>query len=132
MRLLAAAIGVGLIGSLGACGGSDDRTPTASETKICATLQRIVDDLSAKRNESALATLSELKLVTAQTDNAVLAQSSSSFFDELFTDIDYTQLTIEETAAYGQQYLASMSTTLGEMIDECGRVGAPIERLPAA
>lgn len=110
----------------------DGRKPTASETRVCEILQRIVDDLAALNNTSALATLPELELAVNDTENETLSASGKSFFDDLFTDIDYSQLTVSETAELGKQFQAKMAATLGKLIDECARVDATIERLPTS
>lgn len=107
--------------------GSDD--PAADEERVCTAVQTIVDELGADRPQSALATLPELELAVNATENETLATAGQEFFDDLFTDIDYTQLTVEQTASLGDQYQQQMAISLARIVDECSSVGSSIEGL---
>lgn len=112
--------------AISAC-GSDD--PAADEARVCRAVQTIVDELDAGRSQSALATLPELELAVNATENETLATAGQEFFDDLFTDIDYTQLTVEQTASLGDQYQQQMAISLARIVDECSSVGSSIEGL---
>ncbi len=112
---------------LAGCGGEQ---ASADEVLVCDTVQGLVDDLSSERSEAAISRLPSLKQAVTDTTNPRLSAAGSEFFDQFFTDIDYTQLTVQQTAELGQQYQASMGALLGEILTECAQIGRPIERLP--
>lgn len=118
---------VGLV----ACGSAKQaRTPTADESRVCGDVQRIVDDLGAQRANAALARLPELEIASRNSTNAKLATAGKQFFDDLFTDVDYTKLTIEQTADLGQEYQQKLASSMNTIVAECARAGVKIERLP--
>lgn len=109
-------------------GGCGSREPTADEQRVCSTLQQLVDDLDAGRGQEALATLPSLQEAVDSTSNERIAAAGGAFFEELFTDIDYSQLTLEETANLGTYYQQVMAQHLAEIANECDDIGAAIER----
>jgi len=118
---------VGLV----ACGSDKQaRTPSADESRVCGDVQHIVDELGAQRPTAALATLPELEIASRNSTNPKLATAGKQFFDDLFTNIDYTKLTIQQTADLGREYQRKLATSMDTIVAECARAGVKIERLP--
>ena len=120
-----------LVVGLVACGNSTRaRTPTADEARICGDVQRIVDDLGAQRPTAALATLPDLEIASRNSANPDLAAAGKQFFDDLFTKIDYTKLTVQQTADLGREFQQKLANSMNTIVHECARAGSKIDRLP--
>jgi hypothetical protein len=107
------------------CGGS--REPSADERRVCSVVQKIVDAPADGDGESALASLPELEQAVNATGNERMSNAGTAFFDELSTDIDYTQLTLPETQELGRYYMEVLAEHLAEIVNACDEAGAAIE-----
>lgn len=126
---------------VGACGGSssagDGSTTTAgpepldAEQVACASVQDLVDAVVAGEAVSAMSGLTEMELALADSGNSTLETNAAEFFDTISGTVpDPGQLTVEESAAVGDQALAAAQPKLQALLDECGRLGLPIQNLP--
>lgn len=108
------------------CGGS--REPSADELKVCSIVQAMVDAPDdGGGGQTVLARLPELEQAVNATSNERMSNAGTAFFDEFFTDIDYTQLTLPQTQELGRYYLEVLSEHLAEIVNACDEAGAAIE-----
>ncbi len=92
----------------------------------------MVDELAADRSQAAIDAVNELAVAVGQTKNDELAAAGRRFHESLLTDVDRFELTVDQAAELGQQYMNEASVALGGMIDACAGAGAAIERLPSS
>jgi hypothetical protein len=123
-------VGVVVASAVVAACGSD--APSADEQQVCDTMQAMVDDLVAKRSVNAMIGLASLRTALDGTTNERMSAAGSAFFENFYTDVDYTQLTLAETAELGQRYSQVMAPLLGEILTACSEIGMPIERAELA
>jgi hypothetical protein len=118
------------------CGGdgeerADDPETTDGERAACEQVQELVDAIVAGEAVSAMTNLGELESALAESGNDELSTNGSAFFATISGTVpDPGGLTVEESAAVGDQALAEAQPTLGALLDECEAVGLAITNLP--
>jgi hypothetical protein len=123
----------------GACSNSSTAAPTTASTPeptdteraACGRVQGLVDAVVAGEALSAMGGLDQMEAALAESENSTLETNGREFFATIGGTVPNPgDLTIEETAAVGNRALAAAQPKLQALLDECGRLGLPIENLP--
>jgi hypothetical protein len=106
-----------------------ESSATKAERAVCSSLQDMVDDLAAD-SPTALDQLDALEQAVAESGNDRLRASGESLFTINDTVPNAGDLTVQESAALGDQALRTAQTGLGGLIDGCVALGIEITNLP--
>jgi hypothetical protein len=105
--------------------------PTDQERAACERVQGLVDAVVAGEALSAMDGLGQMELALAESENPTLEDNGREFFATISGTVPNPgDLTVEESAAVGDQALATAQPRLQALLDECARLGLPIDNLP--
>lgn len=116
------------VAGLGACGGGG---PSRSEEAVCASVEAVVRRLAADDGRGALQATARMAGLVRAADNTVLAEEGRRFFTAIGERRDVSTYTVEEIRDLGERVLESGASSLGRIVTECERVGAPVDGLDA-